>query len=103
MVKLFVFLFSEFPLLLAWLYLLVAIFGVVVNIRQIMRQDKLSIGWWMFTILNAGYAIGFLVMRVFFFNCWKHTFTVLGLLAIIISVIWSSYCDKCAGKRWWYW
>lgn len=44
MFKLFTFLFHTFPLILAWLYLLVAIFCVVVHIKQIKSKAKVSIG-----------------------------------------------------------
>lgn len=40
MFKLFTFLFHTFPLILAWLYLLVAIFCVVVHIKQIKSKAK---------------------------------------------------------------
>ena len=101
MFKLFTFLFHTFPLILAWLYLLVAIFCVVVHIKQITCKAKVSISQWVFSILNMGYALFFSVARIFFPDFWEQTFTVLGLLAIFISFIWSRYEDRCAGRRWW--
>lgn len=59
MFKLFTFLFHTFPLILAWLYLLVAIFCVVVHIKQIKSKAKVSIGQWAFSVLNAGYILFF--------------------------------------------
>ena len=53
MFKLFTFLFHTFPLILAWLYLLVAIFCVVVHIKQIKSKAKVSIGQWAFSVLNV--------------------------------------------------
>lgn len=103
MFKLFTFLFHTFPLILAWLYLLVAIFCVVVHIKQIKSKAKIPIGQCAFSVLNVGYVLFFLVTRIFFPDLWEQTFAVLGLLAIFISFIWSRYEDRCAGRRWWNW
>ena len=103
MFKLFTFLFHTFPLILAWLYLLVAVSCVAVHIKQIKSKAKITIGQWAFSILNAGYVLSFLVTRAFFPDFWEQTFAVLGLLAIFISFIWSRYEDRCAGRRWWNW
>ena len=103
MFKLFSFLFHTFPLILAWLYLLVAVFCVAVHIKRIKSKAKVSIGRWFFLILNVGYTLFFLVTRIFFFEFWEQTFAVFGLLAIIISFIWSRYEDRRIGRRWWYW
>lgn len=103
MFKLFAFLFHTFPLILAWLYLLVAIFCVVVHIKQIKIKAKVSIGQWAFSLLNAGYILFFLVTLLFFTELWKLVFSVLGVLAIFVSTIWSRYEDRCAGRRWWNW
>lgn len=86
MFKLFTFLFHTFPLILAWFYLLVAIFCVVVHIKQIKSKAKVSIGQWTFSVLNAGYILFFLVTRIIFPDFWEQTFAVLGLLAIFIFV-----------------
>lgn len=103
MLKLFAFLFHTFPLILAWLYLLVAVFCVVIHIKRIMNKTKISIGQWTFSVLNAGYVLFFLVTRIFFPDFWHSAFSVIGLLAIIISFIWSLYEDRRAGRRWWNW
>ena len=103
MFKLFTFLFHTFPLILAWLYLLVAIFCVVVHIKQIKNKIKVSIGQWAFSVLNAVYVLLFWVTRLFFPDLWEQTFAVFGLLAIFISFIWSRYEDRRAGRRWWNW
>lgn len=103
MLKIFTFLFHTFPLILAWLYLFAAGFCVVVHIKQYMRKTEITIDQWAFSIFNAGYILFFLVTRVFFAELWKHAFSVLGLLAIFISFIWSRYEDRRAGRRWWNW
>ena len=103
MFKPFKFLFYTFPLILAWFYLLVALFCVVVHIKQIKNKAKITIGQWAFSILNAEYVLLFLVTRIFFPDFWEQIFAVLGLLAISISFIWSRYEDICAGRRWWNW
>lgn len=103
MFKLFEFLFNTFPLILAWLYLLVAVFCVVVHIKQITSNAKISIGQWAFSILHAGYILFFLITRIFFPDFWEQTFAVLGLLVFFISFIWSRYEDRRAWRRWWSW
>ena len=103
MFKLFTFLFHTFPLILAWRYLLVAIFCVVVHIKQIKSKAKISIGQWAFSVLNVGYVLFFLVTRIFFPDLWEQTFAVLGLLAIFITFILARYEDRRAGRRWWNW
>lgn len=103
MLKLFEFLFYTFPLILAWLYLLVAVFFVAVHIKRIKSKVKLSIGQWALSILNAVYAIFFLITRIFFPNFWEMVFAILGVTVIFISFSWSRYEDKRDGRRWWNW
>lgn len=103
MIKLFTFLFSTFPLILAWLYLLAAIFCVAVHIKRIKEKAKLTIGELTFSILNTGYILFFLVTRIFFADFWRNTFSIIGVLAIFISIIWTRYEDRRTGRRWWNW
>ena len=103
MLKLISFLFYKFPLLLAWLYLFVAIFSIVVHIKQSIRKAKISCGRWVFSILNAGYMLLFLISRIFFPDFWDTFFGVIGLLAVVVAFLWSRYEDKRNGNRWWNW
>lgn len=103
MLKIFTFLFNTFPLILAWLYLLVAAFCVAVHVKRIKNKIKPSIGEWAFAILNVGYALFFLVTRIFFADLWRNVFSIVGVLAIFISFIWSRYEDRRDGRRWWNW
>ena len=103
MFEIFTFLFYTFPLILAWLYVLVAAFCVVVHITKIKKKVKISFGQWIFSILNVGYILFFLVTRIFFPELWKQTFKVLGLIAIFIAFAWSRYEDRQTGRRWWNW
>ena len=103
MLQIFSFLFSTFPLILAWLYLLVAVFCVAVHIKRLKDKEKLSIGCLAFCLLNVGYILLFSVTRIFFADFWRDVFSVLGLLAIFISFIWSRYEDRRSGRRWWNW
>ena len=103
MLKLFTFLFHTFPLILSWLYLLVAGCVVVMHIKKVKRQQKRTIGQWLFAILNAVYIILFVVTGIFFHTLWDMIFSVLGLMAIFVSFVWSRYEDKRSGQRWWEW
>ena len=103
MLKLFTFLFHTFPLILSWLYLLVAGCVVVMHIKKVKRQQKRTIGQWLFAILNAVYIILFVVTGIFFHTLWDMIFSVLGLMAIFVSFAWSRYEDKRSGQRWWEW
>ena len=103
MLKLFVFLFHTFPLILAWLYLLVATFCIVVHIKQRKSKIEISTGRWLFLFLNTAYSLFFLATWIFFRDFWEQTVAVLGLLAILISFIWLRYEDKRVGRRWWNW
>ncbi len=103
MFKLFEFLFCTLPLILAWLYMLVAALIVFVHISQVLNKEKVQIGRWVFTILNAGYVLLFLITRIFFAALWEQIFACLGLSSIIISGTWSAYEDKRNGQKWWEW
>ena len=103
MSKLFVFLLHTFPLILSWLYLLVAVFCVVVHIKQIKNKQKTSVSQCIFSLFNTGYTLLFVITRIFFPAFWEDAFSVLGLIAILISFILSRYKDKRDGKRWWNW
>ena len=103
MIKLFTFFFTILPLILSWIYLFIAIFSIVVHIKNVKNKTSSSISLWVFTIVNTAYALFFLITWIFFNNVWKQFFSVLGILAIIISSIWSNYNDKLHGRRWGYW
>ena len=103
MSKILIFSFHTFPLILAWMYLLVAIFCVALHLRRLKCDTKISLWQWLFLGMNVGYVLFFFVMRLFFFDHWKQSFSVLGLLSVFISFIWSRYEDRCAGRRWWNW
>ena len=97
------FLFCTLPLILAWLYMFVAVLIVFVHINRTLNKEKIQIGKWIFTILNAGYVLLFLITRIFFAALWEQIFTCLGLCAIILSNAWLSYEDKRNGRKWWEW
>ena len=104
MFKLFTFVFHTIPMILVWLYLLVAVFCVVVHIKQIKNKTKISIGQWAYSILNAGYILFFLVTRIFFPDFWEQTFGVLGL----VCFFWLPYMCRLVHLvlrlhliRWW--
>lgn len=103
MLKLFAFLFRTFPLILSWLYLMVAIFALVVHIRQIKKKSKITISQWLFTLLNCAYIASFLITLIFFFSVWETVFSIVGVMAIIVSFCWSRYDDMRHGRRWWTW
>ena len=103
MFKLIEFLFHILPLILAWLYMLVAALIVFVHVGQVLSKEKMSIGRWMFSILNAAYILLFWITRIFFADLWEQIFLGLGVAAIIISGAWSSYEDKRNGRKWWEW
>ena len=96
MFKLMTFFFHTFPLILAWLYLLVAV--VLVLLLHKRFRD-----FWAVLILNISYITLFLITRIFFSQLWESFFSFLGLFAILISSAWSRYDDKRNGKRWWNW
>jgi hypothetical protein len=103
MLKLFEFLFQTLPLILACLYAIVSILILVVHIKLYKNKKKLSIEQWIIVLLNVSYALLFLITLIFFFELWKGIFSILGLVAILISFIWSKYEDKRKGRRWWNW
>ena len=103
MLKIFTFLFHTFPLILSWLYLLVAICAVVVHIKKVKSQQKRTIGQWVLAIINGAYVMLFWVTGIFFHTLWETVFSVLGLMAIFVSFIWSRYEDMRSGQRWWEW
>ena len=103
MFEIFSFLFHTFPLILAWLYLLVAMISVIVHIGQIKNKVKVSIGSWLFSILNASYVLFFLTTWIFFPDFWEQIFVFLGMIAIFVSFAWSRYEDRRTGRRWWNW
>ncbi len=103
MVKLFTFLFNTFPRMLAWLYLLVAIFDLVVCTIQIKNKVKCSVGQRIFVILNCVYILFFFITRIFFVEIWGTIFPIIGVMVIFIACCWSRYDDKRNGRRWWNW
>ena len=103
MFKLFEFLFHTLPLILSWLYLLVAVFFVVAHIKHIKTKNEISVGQWVFSFLNAGYILFFMVTLIFFTELWELVFSVLGVLAVFVSIILSRYTDRRDGRRWWNW
>lgn len=103
MFKLFEFLFCTLPLILAWLYMLVAALIVIAHILLVFNKEKVRVSEWIFIILNTGYVLLFLITRIFFAALWEQLFTGLGLCAIIISGAWSAYEDKRNGRKWWEW
>lgn len=96
-------LFRTFPLILAWLYFIVAVLCVTVHIKCIKEKGNLSIGEWAFSIWNTGYVLFFLAARIFFADFWRSVFSIAGVLAIFISFIWARYEDRRTGRRWWNW
>lgn len=97
------FLFDTLPRIAAWLCLLVAVFFVVVCVKAITRKAEQSFIKWIVLILSSGYALTFLITRIFFAEIWSAVFPGVGLLSISISYIWSRYEDKRNGIRWWNW
>ena len=103
MLKLIEFLFHTLPLILAWLYAFVAIFALFLHSRQIKSKAKISVGQWLFALLNCGYVVFFFVMRIFFSEIWETVFSVVGVTAMFISLVWGRYEDRRNGRRWWNW
>jgi len=103
MLKLIGFLFHTLPLILAWLYTFVAIYALFAHSRQIKNRAKISVGKWLFALLNFGYVLFFLVTRIFFSEIWETVFSVAGVTALIISFVWGRYEDRRSGRRWWNW
>lgn len=103
MPQLFTFLFHTLPLILAWVYFVVAILCVALHIKHLKNKKKFSLGRWLFLILSIGYALFFLISRVFFPLLWENVFGILGIVAIIVSFAWTRYEDKRSGQRWWNW
>ena len=103
MLNFFAFLFYTFPLMLSCLYTLVALFIAVVHIRIYRNQKGLSKCQWIVLLLNIAYILLFLTTLVFFVEFWKNVFSTLGIVAILISLIWSRYEEKRNGRRWWNW
>ena len=103
MLKLFTFFFYTVPLILSWLYFLIAILAFVMHIKQIREKTKISASRWMFAILNCGYILFFLITLIFFYDTWETVFSILGLTSITISACWSRYDEMRHGQRWWNW
>ncbi|MDY3282555.1 hypothetical protein [Dysosmobacter sp.] len=103
MLKLMEFLFHTLPLLLAWLYLLAAVFCAAALAGRLRKGERLPAGQWAFLILNGGYVLFFLITRLFFPDLWERVFSGAGVLAILISFVWSRYEDRRSGRRWWNW
>ena len=103
MLKLLTFLFHTFPLILSWIYLIVAVFALVLHIRQIKKKAEFSVSQWLFALLNCVYILSFLITLIFFFTTWETVFPVLGVMGIIIAGCWSRYDDVRHGRRWWNW
>ena len=103
MIKLFTFLFHTFPLIMAWIYLIVAIICLFLHVKLARSKNKLSIKQWLYAIFNGVYILFFLITRIFFPTFWADFFGILGGLTIVVSSIWSRYEDKRAGRRGWNW
>lgn len=97
------FLFHTLPLIFAWLYLLVAIFALIVHIKQVVIKNRLSFISWAFAIFNLVYLLLFSILRIFFQDTWSMLFSIVGLCAIIISTCLTCYEDKLSGRKWWNW
>ena len=97
------FLFYTIPLILSWLYLIAAIYSVVVHIRNMKKHVEISIGQWLFALLNCVYILFFVITLIFSFAVWETVFGTLGLLAMVICFCLSRYDDMRHGRRWWGW
>ena len=97
-----VFMFYKFPLILSWLYLFVAVFCVEMYIKCDRKGKQAVVNRVCFG-LNGAYIALFSIMRLFFFVYWERTFSVLGLLFLLLAFIWSRYEDRRSGRRWWNW
>lgn len=89
MIQIFTFLFDTLPCILAWLYFVFAAIYIAMHMKQVVNKAEISIKQWLFFILTAGYALFFLIARIFFVELWENVFTFLGIIAIIISAIWT--------------
>ena len=96
-------LFHTLPLVLAWLYLGVALWADVAHIVRVAHRETLSWGRWVFVVFNSVYILVFGTTRIFCPDVWETLFSVLGLLAMVVVLCRSRYVDKQDGKRWWNW
>ena len=103
MLKLFAFLFHTFPLILAYLYLLVAVLAIALHIKNVKRQAHISLVQWIFMLGNLAYVLMFIVTAMCFPNVWKTLFACLGTSAVVVSFVRSRYDEKRNGQRWWTW
>ena len=103
MVKLFEFMFYTLPLILAWIYLLIAVLALVMCAKNRKNKEKTTFGRRIFLFLNCIYVLFFIIARIFFFELWEMVFAVLGVMAMIVSMCWSRYDDMVHGRRWWNW
>lgn len=97
------FLFHTFPLILAWLQLVVAFVIVLAYIVRVKKRIKQAISLCVLTVLNGVYILLFLTTFFFFFEIWEMLFSILGITTIFICACWTRYEDKRNGQIWWEW